>query len=327
MSTTAIARLFVLVATFATFFAYGIFHGTLLIAITFAVGIVLIVLAVEALIRRFDTKAIFSGIFGLFVGLVFANLFLTPLYIVHYEHTKLLALTLNVIFGYTGLVLGISRSQTLSLDRLVKALKSQADAVDAMLLDTSALIDARIADISATGLIKGRLIVANFVLNELQKLADSPDYVRRIKGKLGLETLQRIKNLKNLHLEVVDEDFSDIKEVDSKLIALAKKHHAVIITTDNNLNKVASVHGIQVLNINEIANALKPVVKQGDILSIFLSRPGKEPNQAVGYTDDGTMVVVEDGIHSIGSTVSVQVNSLMQGSAGRIIFAKLKDKQ
>ena len=190
------------------------------------------------------------------------------------------------------------------------------------ILDTSVIIDGRIADISETGFLEGILIIPRFVLNELQLIADSADSLKRQRGRRGLDILNKIKKGIKTMVQIVDDDFPEIKSVDEKLIELAKKYSAKIITNDYNLNKVAQIHGVTVLNINELANALRPVVLPGEELTIQIIREGKDPNQGVGYLEDGTMVVVEDGVQYIGKKVDVIVTSVLQTTAGRMIFAK-----
>ena len=190
------------------------------------------------------------------------------------------------------------------------------------LLDTSVIIDGRIMDIIAAGFLDGQLVVPNFVLEELQKLSDSSDGMKRAKGRRGLDLVQDLRISYKDQVVVVDNDFDDISEVDAKLVRLAKQAHADIITNDYNLNKVAGIQGVKVLNINELSNAIKPVVIAGEEMSVYLVKEGKEHNQAVAYLDDGTMIVVENGRPNIGSSIAVIVTSVLQTAAGRMIFAK-----
>ena len=192
------------------------------------------------------------------------------------------------------------------------------------LLDTSVIIDGRIIDILKTGFLEGRLIVPDFVLEELQKLADSSDNLKRAKGRRGLDLIQEIQQKNKEQLLVEDTDFEDLNEVDAKLVKLAKQTEAVIITNDFNLNKVAEIQGVSVLNINDLANAIKPVVLPGEEMNVFVVKDGKENNQGVAYLEDGTMIVVEGGKKLVGENTAVVVTSVLQTSAGRMIFAKLK---
>ncbi len=190
------------------------------------------------------------------------------------------------------------------------------------ILDTSVIIDGRIADISETGFLEGIMIIPRFVLNELQQIADSADSLKRQRGRRGLDILNKMKKGLKTVVQMVDDDFPEIREVDEKLIELAKKFESQIITNDFNLNKVAQIHGVKVLNINELANALKPIVLPGEEMTVQIIREGKDPNQGIGYLEDGTMIVVEDGMQYIGKKIDVVVTSVLQTTAGRMIFAK-----
>ncbi|NIA19958.1 MAG: TRAM domain-containing protein [Xanthomonadaceae bacterium] len=190
------------------------------------------------------------------------------------------------------------------------------------IVDTSVIIDGRIADLTETGFLEGILIIPQFVLQELQFIADSADPLRRTRGRRGLDILKRMQNQAFIEIKITDEDFSRIKEVDAKLVALAKKKSAKIITNDFNLNKVADLQGVEVLNINQLANALKPVVLPGETLQITIMKEGKEPLQGIGYLDDGTMVVVDHAKKLVGEKLDVVVTSVLQTTAGRMIFAK-----
>lgn len=195
------------------------------------------------------------------------------------------------------------------------------------LLDTSVIIDGRIADISSTGFIEGVLVVPQFVLTELQHIADSSDTLKRTRGRRGLDILKKLQDERATTVQISEEDFEDIQEVDLKLVRLAKKMGAQILTNDFNLNKVCELHHVQVLNINDLANAVKPVVIPGEDMQVVVIKDGKEHNQGVAYLDDGTMIVVEGGRSFIGQSITVTVTSVLQTSAGRMIFAKPKDEQ
>lgn len=190
------------------------------------------------------------------------------------------------------------------------------------LLDTNVIIDGRIADICKTGFLEGKLLIPVFVLEELQHIADSPDNLRRVRGRRGLDVLQKIREDSPLEVEIVNIDFDDIHEVDSKLVRLAQKVGGKIITNDFNLNKVAQLRGVEVLNINDLSNAVKAVVIPGETMKVQVVRDGKEPGQGVAYLDDGTMIVIENGHRYLSRTISVEVTSALQTSAGRMIFAK-----
>ena len=195
------------------------------------------------------------------------------------------------------------------------------------ILDTSVIIDGRIADACETGFIEGPFIIPQFMLRELQHIADSPDPLKRNRGRRGLDILNRIQKHSDLEVRISDQDFPSVKEVDDKLIELAKRIHGRIITNDYNLNKVAELQGLTVLNINQLSNALKPVVLPGETMHVQILKEGKEPGQGVAYLDDGTMVVVEEGKKIIGKELDVVVTSVLQTTAGRMIFARPKDEE
>jgi uncharacterized protein YacL len=194
------------------------------------------------------------------------------------------------------------------------------------ILDTSVIIDGRIAEICQSGFVEGNLIIPQFVLRELQYIADSPDPLRRAKGRRGLDVLAQLQQNRLVSVQIDDTEFPEIKEVDAKLVKMAEALKAKIMTNDFNLNKVAALHGVPVLNLNELSNALRPIFLPGEELSIYLVKRGTGPNQGVGYLEDGTMVVVDDGATKLGRTMDVQVTSTIQTSAGRMVFAKIKLK-
>src|SRR6202008_4254828 len=194
------------------------------------------------------------------------------------------------------------------------------------ILDTSVIIDGRIADIAETGFLEGILVIPNFVLRELQLVADSADSLKRNRGSRGLDILQRVQKIATVQVLIIDDDFPAVREVDLKLIELAKAHDGKIITNDFNLNKVAQLQGVEVLNINELANSLKPIVLPGEIMKVFILKEGKEYNQGVAYLDDGTMVVVDNARKMIGKTIDVSVTSVLQTTAGKMIFGKWDER-
>ena len=195
------------------------------------------------------------------------------------------------------------------------------------ILDTSVIIDGRIADIAETGFLDGVLVLPQFVLRELQLVADSADPLKRNRGRRGLDIMQRIQKMASITVQIVEDDFPAIREVDLKLIELAKVYEAKIITNDFNLNKVAQLQGVDVLNINELANALKPIVLPGEGMKVFILKEGKEYNQGVAYLDDGTMVVVDNARKAIGKTIEISVTSVLQTTAGKMIFGKFDERQ
>lgn len=232
----------------------------------------------------------------------------------------------SLVFGYFGGLLGLKIADFVGGLQLKEPdRKSVSRTSSYKILDTSAIIDGRIADISETGFFDYKFIVPTFVLKELQDIADNQDPLIRARGRRGFDVLKRLKDSKKVEIKIFSVDFPDAKDVDEKLLRLAKKLKAQIITTDYNLNQVASIQGVEVLNINDLAKALRPLVVPGEELEIFIIKPGKDPKQGVGYLDDGTMVVVEDGKSYIGEKVKIFVTNMLQTSTGRIIFGRVRE--
>jgi len=229
---------------------------------------------------------------------------------------------------YIGLVLGARKGDMLNLQALGGLFGNEKGTRrQPKILDTSVIIDGRIADICEAYFLEGALVVPQFVLRELQLVADSPDSLKRQRGRRGLEVLQRMQKMPNLEVEVAEDDFPQVAEVDMKLIELAKRYDAKIVTNDYNLNKVATLQGLDVLNVNQLANALKPVVLPGEAMRVFILREGKEYNQGVAYLDDGTMVVIDGGRRAINKTVDIIVTSVHQTTAGKMIFGRYDDRE
>lgn len=229
-----------------------------------------------------------------------------------------------LIGGFIGLLTGIGESRLLRLGSLFSAKHAITSSVK--LLDTSVLIDGRIADIVESGFLEGPLVVPQFVLNELQLVADSGDSAKRNRGRRGLDVVQRLQKVAGIDVQVSTHDFPAVREVDLKLIELAKLQQSKIVTNDFNLNKLAQVQGVEVLNINELANSLKPVVLPGEVMRVFILKEGKEHNQGVAYLDDGTMVVVDNARRLISKTVDVTVTSVLQTTAGKMIFGRYDER-
>lgn len=271
------------------------------------------------------------GSVGLIVGLVIAYLLSQPFYKLEIPYLGVaISIVLYILFGYLGIKVPTRKKEdfTSAVGNIRKGFKKDKLAMDCKscpkVLDTSVIIDGRIADICKAGFIEGPLVIPEFVLEELQHIADSSDTLKRNRGRRGLDILNKIQ--KELDIEVIihDKKFDDVKEVDSKLLKLTKLLKGKILTNDYNLNKVAEVQGIEVLNINELANAVKPVVLPGEEMVVQVIKDGKESGQGLAYLDDGTMIVVESGKKHIGETIDVLVTSVLQTSAGRMIFAKPK---
>jgi len=286
----------------------------------------LVTIATESLLKKVRIGAIFGGILGISLGLLFAYLLMLPLKPILGENIATVYFGLMALFGYGGLLLGLSKGKEISIHNVFKLFRGQSFEENLKVLDTSVIIDGRIADVCDSGFLEGVFILPQFILQELQHVADSPDPVKRARGRRGLDILHKIQKMSNITVRIVDEDFPKIKEVDAKLVALARLLNAKVITNDFNLNKVAELQGIPVLNINELANSLKPVVLPGETMKVFILKEGKEYNQGVAYLDDGTMVVVENARRLIGKNADVTVTSVLQTTAGRMIFTKLKEE-
>ena len=237
-----------------------------------------------------------------------------------------LQVSLLLWMTYVGLIVGAKKGDMLNLSALGGIFGGEKTVKKSFkILDTSVIIDGRIADIAETGFLDGVLVIPQFVLRELQLVADSADSMKRNRGRRGLDILQKIQKMAHLNVQIVEDDFPHIRDVDMKLIELAKVYDSKIITNDFNLNKVAQLHGVDVLNINELANALKPVVLPGESMKVFILKEGKEQNQGVAYLDDGTMVVVDNARRMIGKTIETLVTSVLQTTAGKMIFGRYED--
>jgi uncharacterized protein YacL len=287
--------------------------------------IALIVIKIEQDIRKLSLKVIVGGVAGMIIGLLIALIFSFGLNFVskireNQEAVPWIYLLITGIFSYLGLALGSKKIEEFSLSGI-----DSKTGRDYRILDTSVIIEGRIADICDSGFIEGDLIVPRFVLNELQLVADSSDSMKRLRGRRGLDVLNTLQKNPNVNIDIVEQDFPKIKGVDSKLVALAKQLNAKLLTNDYNLNKVAELQGIRVLNINELANAMKPVVLPGEQMTVKIVREGKEMGQGVAYLDDGTMIIVDNAQKLVNMNVKVVVTSVLQTTAGRMIFSELKE--
>ena len=279
-------------------------------------------------LRQIPMGDLVSGTIGLAMGLLIAALLAYPVSQLPPPFGSILPFVGVIVFGYLGaavLVLrqedffalfGVNRGQ-----QPVARERTNGGKPQALLMDTSVIIDGRIADVARTGFVPGTLTVPRFVLNELQYIADSPDALRRNRGRRGLEMLSRLQNSPEIDIEFIDEDPLDTNQVDDKLISLALSKHAAIVTNDYNLNRVARLQGVKILNINELANSVKAVFLPGEEIPLKIIQEGKEVGQGVGYLEDGTMVVVENGRRFLNQEVLVQVTKVLQTNAGRLIFA------
>jgi len=304
----------------------GVREGVTYQGILWGAGVGIIALILEYVLTMVGFGTVLGGLLGLSIGLLFAKLIYLPLKTIFTSMDgTYIAVMFNTVFGYSGLLLGLRAGKDFTLANVVKAFKSRVEEGHAKVIDTSVIIDGRIVDVCEAGFIEGTFIIPQFILQELQHIADSTDSLRRARGRRGLDILHKIQKMTNITVKIVDEDFPKIKEVDAKLVALARLLGAKIITNDFNLNKVAELQGVTVLNLNELANALKPVVLPGERMNIFIAKEGKESSQGVGYLDDGTMVVVDNARKKINQQMDVVVTSVLQTTAGRMIFAKLKE--
>jgi len=296
-----------------------------------AVGVLigLAVLLAELRLRRAALSGLLGGVFGTVVG-IFAAALVTLVIsrTSESESTKsFLEFAVLFVFSYLGLVLGSGRGGELHPETIGGIFNKNASQQESMkLLDTSVLIDGRIADICEAHFMEGVLGVPQFVLRELQMVADSSDPLKRQRGRRGLEVLQRMQKMQHIEMRVLDDELLQGGDVDQKLVELARRTGAKIVTNDFNLNKVASVQGFSVLNVNQLANALKPVVLPGEPMRVLILREGKEPNQGVAYLDDGTMVVVDGARRLINKSVDIVVTSVHQTTAGKMIFGRLEDR-
>jgi uncharacterized protein YacL len=290
-------------------------------------AVALMIVLAETRLRETAVTSLLGGLLGFGVGLTIARALGSALFWANNADSRVQFLhgLIIVILPYLGLVLGARKGEWLEPAKFVSLFKDARPQRRYKILDTSVIIDGRIAEIVETGFLDGTLVVPQFVLNELQMVADSSDPLKRNRGRRGLDILHRIQKMAGVEVIVSDVDFPQVKEVDLKLIELARTLLGRIVTNDFNLNKVAQLRGVEVLNINELANALKPVVLPGEAMNVFILKEGKEYNQGVAYLDDGTMVVVDNARSRIGRNVDVIVTSVLQTTAGRMIFGRCAD--
>ncbi|MCX5686265.1 MAG: PIN domain-containing protein [Candidatus Omnitrophica bacterium] len=286
------------------------------------------IILVEMGMRRFSIRNLSAAVFGLIFGFFMAWVLTSVMRLIpmSLQLFSSLQIILILIFCYLGMVIAMRGKDEFNLIIPYVKFVRQDKRDEIVILDTSVIIDGRIADIFQTRFIEGRIVIPRFVLKELQQIADSQDALKRNRGRRGLDILNKIQKNTALDVKIQEEDFPEVKEVDAKLVKLAKLLGAKIFTNDFNLNKVAEFQGISVLNINELANSLRPVVLPGETMEVRIAKEGKEYNQGVAYLDDGTMVVVDNSKHIIGAVTKVVVTSVLQTSAGRMIFARLEDQ-
>jgi uncharacterized protein YacL len=295
-----------------------------------AVGLVLAggIIVLERAAREIPPKVLLGGLLGLIVSLLLAHLLTTSLLIIPFIgglDSLVVRGLIHAGLAYIGMVLGARKGAEFDLNEYKKLFRGETKEDNPKILDTSVIIDGRVADICETGFLEGTLIIPQFVLRELQQIADSSDPIKRNRGRRGLDILQRIQRSVDVEVKILEQDFPRIRDVDSKLVALGKQLRGKILTNDFNLNKVAELQGVRVLNVNQLANAVKPVVLPGELMNVHILKEGKEYGQGVAYLDDGTMVVVDSARKYVGKNVEVAVTSVLQTTAGRMIFTRLKD--
>jgi uncharacterized protein YacL len=296
-------------------------------AVGAAIGAAVVVF--EMRLREVSLKRLIGSAIGSVLGIFGAYLFSLVIRnsIAPGSTQAFLQLMVMLLMAYVGLVVGANKGDLLNLSALGGIFGGEKQTKKSYkILDTSVIIDGRIADIAETGFIDGVLIIPQFVLRELQLVADSADSLKRNRGRRGLDILQRVQKIATLNVQIVETDYPAVREVDLKLIELAKEMEGKIVTNDFNLNKVAQLQGVEVLNINELANSLKPIVLPGEAMRVFILKEGKEYNQGVAYLDDGTMVVVDNARKLIGKTIDIAVTSVLQTTAGKMIFGKYDER-
>jgi len=295
------------------------------IGVIIGLGIILF----EWRLRLVSLKRLIGAAIGSILGIIGAYRFALILKAVVTDGPtqRFLELIVMLLMAYVGLIVGANKGDLLNLAALGGIFGGEKQGKKSYkILDTSVIIDGRIADIAETGFLDGVIVIPQFVLRELQLVADSADSLKRNRGRRGLDILQRLQKVASLNIQIVEDDFPAVREVDLKLIELAKLYEGKIITNDFNLNKVAQLQGVEVLNINELANSLKPIVLPGETMRVFILKEGKEYNQGVAYLDDGTMVVVDNARKMISKTIDIQVTSVLQTTAGKMIFGKWDER-
>jgi len=325
-----IVRLIFILVISACAYYFQPFHLTPVIAAAGGLVVGAAIILFELRVEKVSLKRLIGAAFGSVLGIFGAFLMSLVLARVNVENSAtlhFLQLFLLLWMTYVGLVVGANKGDMLNLSALGGVFGGEKGPKKAFkILDTSVIIDGRIADIAETGFLDGVLVIPQFVLRELQLVADSADSMKRNRGRRGLDILQRIQKMAHLNIQIVEDDFPHVREVDMKLIELAKVYDCKVITNDFNLNKVAQLHGVEVLNINELANSLKPIVLPGETMRVFILKEGKEYNQGVAYLDDGTMVVVDNAKRMISKTIDISVTSVLQTTAGKMIFGKFDDR-
>ncbi len=310
--------------------SFFILHGSYYPVLGAIIGCLAAVLLIagEIFMRKISIRNLSAGLFGLVFGIFMSWILSTVIKLIPMNQEIYLSIQmiLTLVFCYLGMAIGLRGKDEFSLIIPYIKFERRDQAEQLVILDTSVIIDGRVADICQTKFISGRLVIPRFVLKELQQVADSQDTLKRNRGRRGLDILNKVQKSTFIDVMIAEEDFPELTEVDAKLIKLAKVLSGSILTNDYNLNKIAELQQVTVLNINDLANALKPVVLPGELLQVRITKEGKEYNQGVAYLDDGTMIVVDNARYLIGQSLKVIVTSVLQTSAGRMIFAKLENE-
>lgn len=319
-----LGRVALVVAITLTAYRMQPFHTEPAFNVLFGLGLACLMVALEIALRHTAVTSVIGAVIGGVVGLLVAKMIGAALFWTNSADARILFLHTLLLLSlpYLGLVIGGMKGEWLEPARLLSLFRSSEPDRHHKVLDTNVIIDGRIADICEAGFLEGALIVPQFVLKELQFVADSSDTLKRNRGRRGLDILQKVQKMAGIEVMISDMDFPDVREVDLKLIELARALKGKIVTNDFNLNKVAQLRGVGVLNINELANALKPVVLPGEFMKVFILKEGKEYNQGVAYLDDGTMVVVDNARKMISKYIDVVVTSVLQTTAGKMIFGR-----
>jgi uncharacterized protein YacL len=320
-----IRAIFILVLAVSAYFLRP-FHSTPVVAAAAGAVLGAAIIFFEVRLEKVSLKRLIGAAFGSVLGIFGAFLMSLVLEKATREQ-PFLQVGLLLLMTYVGLIVGAKKGDMLNLSALGGIFGGEKSSKKShKILDTSVIIDGRIADIAETGFLDGVLVIPQFVLRELQLVADSADSMKRNRGRRGLDILQRVQKMAHLNVQIVEDDFPAVREVDMKLIELAKVYDCKVVTNDFNLNKVAQLHGVEVLNINELANSLKPIVLPGEQMRVFILKEGKEYNQGVAYLDDGTMVVVDNAKRMISKTIDISVTSVLQTTAGKMIFGKYDER-
>ncbi len=298
------------------FYAPSADQRLLYAGISFVISILLIYLIKK--IEKTDFQNFWGGLIGFLLGVFIAFILVK---IKPFENLWIKNF-ISIVLPLTGLYFGIDKSEWFRPSTVKSIFKERKETIAVKILDTSAVIDGRIADLCETGFLEGKVLLPSFIMNELQQVADSSDSLKRQRGRRGFDFLEQLKKCPNIDFKIIEKDYADIKEVDHKLLQLAKDVRAKVITTDFNLNKLAKIQGIKILNINELANALKPIVLPGEKIKAYILKEGKEKDQGVAYLEDGTMVVVDNARKMIGQTIEITVTSVLQTVAGKMIFGR-----